>query len=62
MDTPRKRVIVVALVSWLLVLTAMEFISVPYVRLSPGPLFNVLAESDGKPIISIDGAEVFPVD
>lgn len=60
-DTPRKRVIVVALVSWLLVLTAMEFISVPYVRLSPGPLFNVLAESDGKPIISIDGAEVFPV-
>ena len=61
MDTPRKRVIVVALVSWLLVLTAMEFISVPYVRLSPGPLFNVLAESDGKPIISIDGAEVFPV-
>ncbi|MBK9436247.1 MAG: PDZ domain-containing protein [Micrococcales bacterium] len=60
-DTPRKRVIVVALVSWLLVLSAMEFISVPYVRLSPGPLFNVLAESDGKPIISIDGAEVFPV-
>lgn len=60
-DTPRKRVIVVALVSWLLVLTAMEFIRVPYVRLSPGPLFNVLAESDGKPIIEIDGAEVFPV-
>ncbi len=61
MDTPRKRVIVLALVSWLVVLAAMEIIRVPYVRLSPGPLFNVLAESDGKPVISIQGAEVFPV-
>ena len=61
LDTPRKRVIVLALVSWLVVLVAMEIIRVPYVRLSPGPLFNVLAESDGEQIISIQGAEVFPV-
>lgn len=60
-DTPRKRVVVLALVGWLVVLAAMEFVRVPYVRLSPGPLFNVLAEIDDQPIISIDGARVYPV-
>ena len=59
-DTPRKKVIVLALVCWLVVLGAMEFISVPYVRLSPGPMFDVLGESDGTPVITIEGAEVYP--
>ena len=53
-DTPRKKVIVLALVCWLVVLGAMEFISVPYVRLSPGPMFDVLGESDGTPVITYD--------
>jgi PDZ domain-containing protein len=60
-DTPRKRVVVLALVSWLLVLVAMEFIRVPYVRLAPGPLFDVLAEVDDQPVIAIEGARVYPV-
>ena len=56
----RKRVIVVALVSgcWSSPLWVHKCsVRAAFAR----PLFNVLAESDGKPIISIDGAEVFPV-
>lgn len=59
-DTPRKKVIALALVCWLVVLAAMEFIAVPYVRLSPGPMFDVLGEADGKPVIAIEGATVYP--
>ncbi|MEZ5185433.1 MAG: PDZ domain-containing protein [Candidatus Nanopelagicales bacterium] len=58
-DTPRKRVVVLALACWLVVLGAMELVSVPYVRLAPGPVFDVLGDSDGMPIIDVQGAEVF---
>ena len=34
---------------------------VPFVKLAPGPTFNVIGESDGQPIISIEGAQTFPV-
>ncbi|HQR80876.1 MAG TPA: PDZ domain-containing protein, partial [Actinomycetota bacterium] len=58
--TPRKRVVVLALAGWLVVLFALQAIAVPYVRLSPGPVFDVLGQSDGQPVISIRGAEVHP--
>lgn len=61
-DSPRKKVIALALVCWLVVLGAMEFIAVPYVRMSPGPMFDVLGESDGTPVIAIEGARVYPTD
>ena len=35
---------------------------VPYVALGPGPTFNTLGESDGRPLIDIQGREVFPDD
>ena len=35
---------------------------VPYVALGPGPTFNTLGETDGKPVIDITGREVFPAD
>jgi PDZ domain-containing protein len=35
---------------------------VPYVRLSPGPVYNALGESQGQPVIEVDGAESFPTD
>lgn len=59
-NTPRKKVVALGLVCWLVVLGLMEFISVPYVRLSPGPMFDVLGEADGKPVIAIEGAQVYP--
>lgn len=36
------------------------FLPTPYVIEQPGPTFNVLAESDGTPMISISGAKVYP--
>lgn len=43
-------------------LVAVAFLlPVPYVRLAPGPTFNVIGEVDGEQVIEIDGAETFPV-
>ncbi len=35
---------------------------VPYVRLSPGPTFDVIGAHDGTPVISITGATTYPTD
>ena len=35
---------------------------VPYVRLSPGPVYNALGEDQGHPVVSIDGAKTYPTD
>jgi PDZ domain-containing protein len=33
---------------------------VPYVRLSPGPVYDALSDVDGEPVVSVTGAETFP--
>jgi PDZ domain-containing protein len=35
---------------------------VPYVQLSPGPVYNALGENQGSPVVSIDGAKTYPTD
>jgi PDZ domain-containing protein len=62
LDTPRRRIGVLALACWVAVLLTMEAVQVPYVRLSPGPVFNVLGEADGEQIITIDGARDYGAD
>lgn len=59
-DTPRKRVLVVALGCWFVVLGLLQVIEVPYVRLAPGPVFNVLGDVDGQPVITVEGARTYP--
>ncbi len=45
----------------LVVLAAgMTFVGLPYVILSPGPATNVLGEVDGKPVLSVQGAQTYP--
>ncbi len=45
-----------------LVLIAIAFLlPVPFVKLAPGPTFNVIGEDDGRPVIEISGTETFPV-
>ena len=34
---------------------------VPFVKLAPGPTFNVIGQEDGADVISITGTETFPV-
>ncbi len=60
LDTGRKRVVVIALAFWLLTLGSMTMLPVPYVRLAPGPLFNVLGDADGQPVISVTGTSTYP--
>ena len=45
-----------------LMLVVAFFLPVPYVRLRPGPVFNALGDINGKPIVSISGAQTFPTD
>lgn len=43
-------------------LVAVAFLlPVPFVKLAPGPTFNVVGQEDGADVISITGAETFPV-
>lgn len=59
-DSARKRVVLLALACWLIVLAGLQILPVPYVRLSPGPVFDVLADVEGEPAITITGARVYP--
>ena len=34
---------------------------VPFVKLAPGPTFNVIGQEDGTDVITITGTETFPV-
>lgn len=43
-------------------LIAVAFLlPVPFVKLAPGPTFNVIGQDDGTDVISITGTETFPV-
>jgi PDZ domain-containing protein len=45
-----------------LFLLAVAFLlPVPFVKLAPGPTFNVIGDADGKPVIEISGATTYPV-
>lgn len=37
------------------------FLPVPFVKLAPGPTFNVIGEVDGQQVISISGTTTYPV-
>lgn len=45
----------------LLLLAVAFFLPVPFVKLAPGPTFNVIGTDDGEPVIRISGAETYPV-
>lgn len=45
----------------LVVLVAMAFfLPVPFIKLSPGPTYNVIGEVDGAPLVEITGTQTFP--
>jgi PDZ domain-containing protein len=58
---PRRAVTLVvsgALVALLLLVMAM--VPLPYVVQQPGPTVDTLAEHDGEPLITVDGAQTYP--
>jgi PDZ domain-containing protein len=56
----------IALVLTFVALIAVSLVAVtrpvPYVRLSPGPVYNALGEDQGHPVVTVDGAKTFPTD
>jgi PDZ domain-containing protein len=58
----RRAVALIVSGSATLILVAIAFLlPVPFVKLAPGPTFNVIGDADGQPVISIEGAATFPV-
>ena len=58
---PRARVALVSATSVAALVTVALLLPVPYVKLAPGPTFNVIGESDGEPFLSITGTTTYPV-
>ncbi len=57
----RGRTLVVSLVALGILITIAVVLPVPYVKLAPGPTFNVIGDNDGEPFIRIDGTTTYPV-
>jgi len=51
--------IVCALTTFVLLAVAL-LLPVPYVKLSPGPTFNIIGTVDGKPVVAISGTQTYP--
>lgn len=62
--THRSRAVTLAVAGALLLVlgAAIYRLPVPYVVLSPGPVFNALGDLDGVPVVAIDGAPTYQTD
>ncbi len=59
--TRRGWMLIVSAVTLLVLLLVAFLLPVPFVKLAPGPTFNVIGEADGRPVIDITGTETYPV-
>ena len=57
----RAKTVLVSAIALTVLLTLALVLPVPYVKLAPGPTFNVIGEEDGEPFLSITGTETYPV-
>lgn len=56
----RARVLLVSVTSVLVLLAVALLLPVPFVKLAPGPTFNVIGEHDGQPVIKISDTTTYP--
>lgn len=64
LNTPmskRARVLFMSGVSLMVLILIALLLPVPFVRMSPGPTFNVIGERDGKQMIEVSGTTTYPV-
>ena len=65
-DPVTRRARTTALILTLVALVATIAVAVsrpvPYVQLSPGPVYNALGDNQGEPVVSISGAKTYPTD
>ncbi len=57
----RARVLLVSVTSVLVLLAVALLLPVPFVKLAPGPTFNVIGDHDGQPVIKISDTTTYPV-
>jgi len=57
----RAKVLLVSVTSVLVLLAVALLLPVPFVKLAPGPTFNVIGDHDGQPVIKISGTTTYPV-
>lgn len=59
--TQRARVWTVAACSLLtIVVLAAILVPVPFLLRSPGPVFDLLGEADGEPVLEVSGTQTYP--
>jgi PDZ domain-containing protein len=56
----RGRIFLLSAVTTILLLAAAFLLPVPFVKLAPGPTFNVVGSVDGTPVIQITGTQTYP--
>jgi len=59
--TKRGRVLVISGISLMVLLLIALLVPVPFIRMAPGPTFNVIGDRDGKPMIEVSGTTTYPV-
>lgn len=60
---PSRRgwMLIASLVTSAALIAVALLLPVPFVKMAPGPTFNVIGDDDGVPVIQITGTETFPV-
>jgi PDZ domain-containing protein len=59
--TRRGWMLIISATTLLALLFVAFLLPVPFVKLAPGPTFNVIGDADGRPVIDITGTETYPV-
>lgn len=59
--TRRGWMLIASAATTLVLIAVAFFMPVPFVKLAPGPTFNVIGEEDGRPVIEISGTQTYPV-
>lgn len=57
----RARTLAVSVFALAVLVLIAVVLPVPYVKLAPGPTFNVIGDNDGEPFIRIEGTTTYPV-
>jgi PDZ domain-containing protein len=57
----RARTATISVVALAALIGVAIALPVPYVKLAPGPTFNVIGDNDGQPFIRIEGTTTYPV-
>lgn len=57
----RARTVTISIIALAILIGVAVALPVPYVKLAPGPTFNVIGDNDGQPFIRIEGTTTYPV-